>query len=344
MPSAIPIRNVYYLLCYAWNRLTEKGLVDVTTSGTTELVDLLARILITGVSGLRRRGLERSYDEIEREIAGVRGRICIAETVGRLQDRHGRATCVFDELTVDTPQNRVVKAAMRTVGAVDELSERNRASLRRLIRELSEVADRPLTRAAFRDVKLHSNNRHYRFLIDVALLIRECAIPDETPGKVRFRDFSREGPELARLFESFVRNFLRIERRDLMVASEDLDWIASSEDDPQLSLLPTMRTDITVRSGDRTLVIDTKFYEETLQMRYEKQSVHSGHLYQLVSYVRNMENRPGPDGHAEGMLLYPTTSKALDIGYVIQGHKLRVRTVDLSREWRDIEMELLEIV
>jgi len=317
--------------------------VDVTTSGATELVDLLARILITGVSSLRRRGFERSYAEIEREIAGVRGRICMVETLGRLQDRHGRATCVFDELTIDTPQNRVVKAAMRTVCAVDELDERNRASLTRLIRELSEVAECPLDRATFRDVKLHSNNRHYRFLIDVASLIRECAIPDETSGKFRFRDFSREGPELARLFESFVRNFLRIERRDLLVASEGLDWIAYSEDDPELSLLPAMRTDITVRSSDRTVVIDTKFYEETLQTHYEKQSVHSGHLYQLVSYLRNMENRSGPDGNAEGMLLYPTTSSALDVRYVIQGHKVRVRTVDLSTDWRGIESELLRL-
>jgi 5-methylcytosine-specific restriction enzyme subunit McrC len=310
-------------------------LVDVATSGVTELVDLFARIMTSGVSRLRRRGFERGYEEIEDQMPGVRGRIRIFETISHFQDRHGRATCAFDELTIDTPQNRVVKAAMRVLCAVDEISPKNRGTLRRLIKELSEVTDCP--------VKLHANNRHYRFLVDVAALIRDCVIPDETSGKYRFRDFSRDGPEMARLFESFLRNFLRIERPELSVASEELDWIATSQDDPELEFLPGMRTDITVRSSDRTLVIDAKFYGETLQTHYGKQSVHSGHLYQLVSYLRNMEGRSEPDKSAEGMLLYPVTSNSVNVGYVIQGHKVRVRTVDLSKDWREIESDLLKL-
>jgi 5-methylcytosine-specific restriction enzyme subunit McrC len=104
-----------------------------------------------------------------------------------------------------------------------------------------------------------------------------------------------------------------------------------------------MRTDITVRSPDRTLIIDAKFYEETLQKHYEKQSVHSAHLYQLISYLRNMESRSGPDKAAEGMLLYPVTSNPINLGYLIQGHKVRVRTVDLSKDWREIEVDLLKL-
>lgn len=334
---------MYYLLCYAWNRLTEKELVEVATSGTTELVDLLARVMISGVSRLRRRGFERGYEEDQDEIRGIRGRIQIFYTVRRFQDRHGRATCTYDELTIDTPQNRVIKSAMRVLCGIGTINSKNRANLKRLIRELSEVSDCSFNRALFRAVKLHANNRHYRFLINVAALILDCAIPDEATGTYKFRDFSREGPEMARLFESFVRNFLRVERPELSVDSEELDWIASSDEDPELSLLPSMRTDISVRSCDRTLVIDTKFYEDTLQSYYDKQSIHSGHLYQLVSYLRNMESRTGPDGSAEGMLLYPVTSNPIDVGYVIQGHKLRVRTVDLSKEWDKIEEDMLTL-
>lgn len=344
MASAIPIRNVYYLLCYAWNRLKDKAFVDVSTAGVTELVDLLARVLITGVNRLRRRGLEQGYVEQQDDIPGIRGRIRLLETVAGFQDRHGRATCAFDELTQDTPQNRVIKSAMWTLSAVETLSKDHRSQLKRLIRDLPGIPDRPLTRSMFREFRLHANNRHYGFLINVAELILQSAIPDEATGKYKFRDFSREGKEMARLFEGFVRNFLKAERPELAIGVEDVKWDAMSATDPTLSLLPNMRTDISVRSSERTLIIETKYYEETFQTYYDHKSVHSAHLYQLVAYLRNLEIRKGPDGNAEGMLLYPVVSESIDQTYTIQGHKVRLRTIDLSKEWRGIEGAMLQLV
>ena len=43
MTSAIPVRNVYYLLCYAWSCLTERRFAEVATVGVTDLADLFAR-------------------------------------------------------------------------------------------------------------------------------------------------------------------------------------------------------------------------------------------------------------------------------------------------------------
>ncbi len=130
MPSAIPIRNVYYLLCYAWNRLEQKDFVDVATAGVTELADLFARVLVTGVHRLCRRGLERGYQEQDAELSGIRGTIDLVTTHTRFLDRHGRAQCRFDELSSDTPQNRVVKAAMRTLARVKTLNPDHHLSMR----------------------------------------------------------------------------------------------------------------------------------------------------------------------------------------------------------------------
>jgi hypothetical protein len=42
---AIPIENIYFLLCYAWNKLDEKERVDVSIDDKTELLDLFAKVL-----------------------------------------------------------------------------------------------------------------------------------------------------------------------------------------------------------------------------------------------------------------------------------------------------------
>ncbi|MBN2439660.1 MAG: hypothetical protein JXL20_13790 [Deltaproteobacteria bacterium] len=54
----IPIQNIYYLLCYAWNRLEERDIVDVTGIDSTNLADLFAKVLIGGVGHLFKRGFD----------------------------------------------------------------------------------------------------------------------------------------------------------------------------------------------------------------------------------------------------------------------------------------------
>jgi 5-methylcytosine-specific restriction enzyme subunit McrC len=48
----IPIQNLYYLLCYAWDRLDERDIVAVDAAGVTSLADLFARVLINGSNPL----------------------------------------------------------------------------------------------------------------------------------------------------------------------------------------------------------------------------------------------------------------------------------------------------
>ena len=105
-----------------------------------------------------------------------------------------------------------------------------------------------------------------------------------------------------------------------------------------------METDITVRGSDRTLLIDTKYYSKTLSSYFGSQSIHSSNLYQLFSYLKNMEVRDYPDRCAEGMLLYPKTSENVDLNYDIQGHKVGVRTVDLSLHWTEVSRRIRSII
>ena len=75
---AIPIENIYFLLCYAWNKLDEKERVDVSIDDKTELLDLFAKVLITSSKLLLKRGIDKSYIDHEEEISGVKGKIEIS--------------------------------------------------------------------------------------------------------------------------------------------------------------------------------------------------------------------------------------------------------------------------
>ena len=147
-----------------------------------------------------------------------------------------------------------------------------------------------------------------------------------------------------KLFENFVFNYYRIENPKYQVKKERIAWLATSLTDPNLTLLPSMETDISLRDENRTIIIDTKFYRETLQSYYDKESIHSKHLYQIFAYLKNIEHRGGNDAMAEGVLLYPTVTRSLMENYKIHDHKVRICTVDLSRDWTSVKEDLDRVV
>ena len=343
MASEIPIRNIYYLLCYSWNRLNEGALVDVSGIDSSELIDLFATVLISGTNHLIRRGLHQGYIIHKQDLSTIRGRIDVAHSTCRLLTKHGKAHCIYDELSVNTLPNQIIKSTLRILAGAPRLDLELRGKIHRLIRNLHGIADVPLNKFQFRKIQLHSNNRFYKFLLNICEMVQASWLVDEKTGQYKFRDFIRDDKAMARLFESFILNFYKLHFDDYDVRKERIQWVAQSGTDPGLKYLPGMETDISIRNIERTLIIDAKYYSTTLQTYYDKESIHSSNLYQLFAYLKNLEARGGNDAKATGMLLYPVVNKKLREKYEISGHEINICTLDLSRDWTEIRDELLEL-
>ncbi len=344
MTQTIPIQNIYYLLIYSWDRLAEGDLVDISGIDSTELVDLYAAVLLNGLRHLLRRGLDQSYLSVANEIPGIRGRVNIAVTARRMLAQHGRAYCEYDELSVDTLPNRLLVATAGRLASAHGLESGLRDQLRAMVRTLGGISRIQLSKQAFRLVQLHSNNGFYRFLLSVCELVFDTSIATEQHGSYRFRDFVRDPVRMAQLFEKFTFNFYRRECSEWWVKRDRIHWTAQSADDPDLLFLPTMQTDISIRKPNGTLVIDAKYYQETMQRHFGSETVHSSNLYQMFSYLKNLEVRGGLDAMAEGMLLYPVVDRRVRLQYTVSGHRIQICTVDLGQGWKAIREELLGLV
>ncbi len=338
----IPIRNLYYLLCYAWDHLPEGEVVDVGRLQSNEVYDLFAYVLINGLKHLIRRGLERAYLEVCDDLSGIRGRVDIVGSARRLQLAHGRATCFFDELAVDTQANRILKSTLRWLAAEPKLDADLRHQLNQLDRQLGGISVVPISSRSFRTIQLNGNNRFYRFLLNLCAFVRNAWLADEKPGSQKFRDFQRDERAMARVFEDFVFNFYRLERPDLVVKEDRIAWQATSETDPSLSRLPQMRTDVSITLPGTKLIIDTKYYSQTFSQYYDSETFRSAHLYQMLAYLMNTPR--DPTRTLEGMLLYPQVDRPLRESYTMQGLRIRVCTVDLALEWPQIRADLLELL
>ena len=73
----IPVANIYYLLCYASNKLEESETIKVDPTQCTELVDLFARVLISGLDHLLKKGIDRGYVVHSEESRVLRGKLAL---------------------------------------------------------------------------------------------------------------------------------------------------------------------------------------------------------------------------------------------------------------------------
>ncbi len=343
MDSPIPIENIYYLLCYAWNKLDEKDIVDISSLKSTQLVDLFAKVLLSGTHHLVRRGFDRGYLEFSEDTKRPRGKIDFARTLKRNLLIENRLSCDFDELDYNVLHNRILKTTIRNVMTVENLDRELKEGLHEINRRLWEISEVSLSAQLFRRVQLHRNNYYYGFLLSICELVFDALLASEDPGKMRFRDFARDENQMAKLFESFVRNFYVLEQDRFRVQSLKIAWQVEDENDAAVNYLPEMKTDVCLTSGERRIILDCKFYRDALQTNWQKRTLHSSHLYQLFAYLRNKASEPGWS-QCEGILLYPTVTTPLNLTYKIQGHPIAVKTVNLNQDWRSIHNEMLDLI
>jgi 5-methylcytosine-specific restriction enzyme subunit McrC len=300
----IPIENVYFLLCYAWNRFDEGEMADMASIDFKNALDLLACVLYRGVSRLVRKGLDRGYVEREETLGFIHGRIDLDYTVLHGLHRKGRARCRFDELIHDVLHNQILKSTIRRLLYAENLDASLKEKLRGIYRRLSGIREIRLNPAVFSRVAIHKNNRYYRFLLHVCELIVAHTIPDEHRGTYRFIDFLRDEKRMAYIFQQFVFNFLVKEQSTYNVRAECLDWPAEGG----------------------------------------KPKVSADNLYQIHTYLSSLEIKDYPDNIAEGLLLYPANGYLVDLAWNIRGHTIRVRTLNLGLDWRSIHKSLLDII
>jgi 5-methylcytosine-specific restriction enzyme subunit McrC len=346
MAKSIPIRNLYYLFLYAWGLFPEGKSVEAGAISGPDLLDLFARVLANGVRRLLRRGPDRGYLEVAKETAAPRGRFLLTDTLKKGVMVRGRAVCAFDELTPDVPHNRVLKATLRTLADAKGLNTELAHDLRLLHRRLVGVADLPLSCAIFRPVQLSRNSRHYGLLMRVCELILGNLLPGEGEHQTRFADILEDEAQMSTVFEAFVRNFYREEQDAFAVAAEQVAWDVVCAEPWQARYLPTMRTDVTLRSPERTIVMDAKFYRKTL-VNYMggTEKVRSAHLYQLLTYLRHIQPVSEAQSRPEGVLLYPRIDGLnLRMEYLLGGYRVRVCTLALDLSWSEIHAELLAIL
>ena len=337
----IRIQNIYYMLAYAFQVLHEQGYKDVATEDFENTAELLSAILCRGVAVQIKRGLCRQYITNEEPLGSPRGKIEIGESIKTQAIRKKQLVCAYDEFSVDAYTNRIIKTTMELLLRAS-ISKARKKELRKLLIFFDSVSVLDTHNINW-DIQYDRNNQTYRMIIEVCHLVIKGLLQTSADGSTRIMDYA-DDQTMAKLYEKFILGYFQREHPDIKAYSPQIAWQVT---DGYRTLLPTMQSDIVIsnKKTRKTLIIDAKYYSHNMQMKvpYMTQTLHSGNLYQIFTYVKNWN--AAPDETVSGMLLYARTDDAIqpDNDYQMSGNQISVKTLDLNNDFSVIANTLDQI-
>lgn len=336
--SNILIKNIYYMLSYAFSILKQSSIEKISGEAFDNIHNLFAAILGNGIGQQLKRGLHREYILQQDNLSVVRGKINIAETIkNRLNHTH-KIACEFDELSENNIFNQILKTTVLLLIKQKDVDCRHKNDLKQKMLFFSNVEVLDPRAINWSQIRFLRNNHTYRILISLCQFILEGMLLSEDAGEHKLASFVDE-QKLCRLYEKFILEYFRKHYPELKANASQIPWAV----DDCLTMLPTMQSDITLSYGKKTLIIDAKCYSKNTQSQYDKRTIHSGNLYQIFTYVKNKTLQDGfTDHEVSGLLLYAKTADEIqpDGDFSMSGNKISVKTLDLNQPFEVIAKHL----
>ena len=336
----IPVKNVYYMLAYAFQVLNEDGYKNVATEQFNNVAELCAAILTKGVSLQLKRGLGRGYISETETLSGIKGKIDITESIKTQTMLRRQLVCSHDDFSVNTYMNRIIKTTLMHLLHAD-IDKSRKKEIRKLLVFFDDVQVLDIHTINWNQ-QYSKNNQTYRMLISICYLVLKGLLQTTSDGTTKMMQFIDE-QRMCRLYEKFILEYYRKEHTELTANASQIPW---QLDDEFSDMLPVMQTDIMLSKGSNILIIDAKYYGHTTQTQYDKHTIHSNNMYQIFTYVKNKEYELKDEDHTvSGMLLYAKTDEEIqpDQTYKMSGNTISVKTLDLNLEFDEIRKQLDEI-
>ena len=334
------MKNIYYMLSYAFTALNPSVFEDVEKEEFEDIHNLFAAILAKGISHQLKQGLYREYMNKNEDLSVIRGKIDMSGTIKMRIARQHLITCDYDELSENNFLNQILKTTVMILLRHAEVSTEYKDMLKKEMLFFSNVDVIEPASIRWTAIRFRRNNQTYRMLIGICQLILEGMLLTTEEGEYKLASFLDE-QRMCRLSEKFILEYYIKHFSRLNANASQISW---KLDDGVGTMLPIMQTDITL-SDDEVLIIDTKYYSRTTQENNEVQKIHSGNVYQIFTYVKNKTS--GFDDKTptvSGMLLYARTDAIIQPNniYQMSGNKVSVKTLNLNLEFAAPLNEIVE--
>ena len=340
----ILIRNIYYMLAYAFSDLRKQDYQLVGGEDFENISDLMAEILTNSTSFLLKRGLYREYVTSHQSLPTLRGKLDVVRSARNITIGKQLLECEVDDLSENNLFNRILKTGLTLLLHDKDVAKPRKDAIKQLLPFFNTIDMLNPSAIPWTTLHYQRNNQAYELPIHICAYVISRSLIDPNKEKQKLMMFSEEN--FNRLYEKFVLEYYRRHHPELKASAETINWNIDADRSIGWEYLPKMITDITLHNGDKTLIIDTKFYSQILRAKYDKNTYNSNNINQIFAYMYNMDVKRS--GNVSGMLLYAQTDNETIPDSKMQlrdsSAAIYVRTLDLNQEFSKIKEQLENIV
>lgn len=339
--KGILIKNIFYMLSSAFQELRKNNYEEIAGEEFDEIYDLFAEILTRGVSSQLKQGLHRTYVPREDELVTLRGKLNMPSTMRLYSRGVKRLACEFDEYSENNVFNQILKTTMILLLKQGSVKDERKQALHKLLPFFSNVDGIDIHNIKWSTFRFDRNSKTYQMLLYLCYFVIDNMLLSTDAGDVKMHTFSDE--HMCRLYEKFVLEYYRKHHPEFNACAKQIDWNIDKEE--TTAALPILQTDIFLTLGDRTLIIDTKYYSKNHQTYFDKPTIHSHNQNQILTYVLNHDR--DHSGKTDGMLLYAKTQEEFQPNGQMKwhdGNMIYYRNLDLNQDFKGIKQQLENIV
>lgn len=287
--KGIFIQNIYYMLSYAYQVLQQQDYQCIASEKFEHIDDLFAAILAKGVSRQLKQGLYREYVSRSETRSVLRGKLDLPQTIKTRIQQKPQVACTFDELSEDNLYNQILKTTLQVLLRDENVSAARKVELKKVLLFLDTVSVLLPSQIPWKQLHYQRSNQNYEMLLNLCYFVLHDMLQTTENGSYKMTAFSDE--RMAKLYERFILEYYRKHHTYLTeVKAAQVKWdLVGEHDAAMLRFLPAMQTDIFLRFHEKILILDAKYYSQTLQQRFNKETLHSANLYQIYTYVKNQD-------------------------------------------------------
>ncbi len=332
----ILVKNIYYMLSYAFKALKEQGYKNIETENFENVAELLSEILIKGLKIEIKRGLFKNYENLTDTLSTIKGKIDIGSTIKNQTLLKGKIVCNFDEFTENTYLNQIIKVTLVKLLHAN-ISRQKVKRIKDLLVFFNNVSDIDYQNINWK-ITYSRNNHNYKMIIAICNLILKGLIQTNSIGKTKLMDFIDE-QKMSSLYEKFILEYFKQEHPDIETNASFINW---QLDDGFDMFLPRMKSDISLSYKNKFLIIDAKYYSKNMQSHFDKDIIISANIYQIFTYVKNKSSETKGQQEVSGMLLYAKTTDDIQpkVEYMMSGNKIAINILNLNQPFEHIKKEL----
>lgn len=332
------------MLAYAFRELRQCHYESIAGEKFDNVYELMSEILIRGVSYQLKQGLHKEYIPKHESLMTVKGRINITETLHERFQRKMTVSCDYDDLSENCLFNSILKTTMNVLLTSMPVKDSQKTELKKLLLFFADVEIVELTRIKWRQLRFDRNTQTYKMLLYICYFVLDGMLLSAEKGEFKLMTFSDE--HMSRLYEKFILEYYRKEHPETRARAKQIEWNID-KDVSSADILPILKTDVFLTLKDRILIIDAKYYTTSMQTNFDRRTIHSQNLYQILAYALNEDGAHEVRGKVDGMLLYAKTDEDMVPDGKMKwkdGPTIFFRSLDLGVDFDKIKSQLDSLI